>query len=128
MSADRRRTSRLTFTHCLLTHSLFSPTSFLRQTSPGSIIPLLLLLTLIIYYLVSRNSQLAEDNTDLKSQLRKEKDTLNPEMSKSAMQPEGAVLLPEKKHVRIQEDVMTSSSDKALLLPNEEEEPASSSP
>lgn len=103
--------------------------SFLSpQTSPGSIIPLLLLLTLIIYYLVSRNSQLAEDNADLKSQIRKEKDTLNPEMSKSAIQTDAAAvpLLPEKKHVRIREDVMTSSSDKALLLPHEET--ASTSP
>lgn len=113
---------------------LFSPAagrvsvSFLpSQTSPGSIIPLLLLLTLIIYYLVSRNSQLAEDNADLKSQIRKEKDTLNPEMSKSAIQTDGTLpVLPEKKHVRIREDVMTSSSDKALLLPHEET--ASTSP
>lgn len=100
------------------------------QTSPGSIIPLLLLLTLIIYYLVSRNSQLTEDNADLKSQIRKEKDTLNPEMSKSAIQATDAAPL-EKKHVRIQEDVMTgSSSDKALLLPHEdrEEETGSTSP
>jgi hypothetical protein len=93
-------------------------------TSPGTIIPALLLLVLIIYHLLSRNALLTEENSDLKSTLRKEKDSLNPEMSKSGqtqgLDASGASLpiLPEKKHVRISEEVNTS--DKAQLISQEE--------
>ena len=90
-------------------------------TSPGTIIPVILLLILIIYYLLSRNALLTEENSDLRSTLRKEKDTLNPEMSKSLSAAAGGVdgvpVLPEKKHVRISEEVNTS--DKAQLIEDE---------
>ncbi|RZC36461.1 transmembrane channel-like protein 3 [Asbolus verrucosus] len=41
--------------------------------SPGIVIPLLLLLTLIIYYLISLTNALREANNDLKIQLRRER-------------------------------------------------------
>lgn len=41
--------------------------------SPGIIIPLLMLLILIIYYLVSLTNSLREANNDLKTQLRRER-------------------------------------------------------
>lgn len=41
--------------------------------SPGIVIPLLLLLVLIIYYLMSLTSALREANVDLKVQLRRER-------------------------------------------------------
>ncbi|XP_075526894.1 transmembrane channel-like protein 1 [Dermacentor variabilis] len=44
-------------------------------TSPGVVIPLILLLILIIYYLVALTGSLRESNNDLKLQLRREKDT-----------------------------------------------------
>ncbi|XP_022249260.1 LOW QUALITY PROTEIN: transmembrane channel-like protein 2 [Limulus polyphemus] len=42
-------------------------------TSPGLVIPLLLLLVLIIYYLISLTGSLREANNDLKIQLRRER-------------------------------------------------------
>ena len=42
--------------------------------SPGVVIPLLVLLTLVIYYLVSLSSSLRETVTDLRTQLRQERD------------------------------------------------------
>ncbi|XP_064459083.1 transmembrane channel-like protein [Ornithodoros turicata] len=45
-------------------------------TSPGVVIPLILLLVLIIYYLVSLAGSLRESNNDLKLQLRREKDVV----------------------------------------------------
>ncbi|KAJ8687550.1 hypothetical protein QAD02_023344 [Eretmocerus hayati] len=41
--------------------------------SPGIVIPLLVLMTLIIYYMVSLTNSLRESNNDLKFQLRKER-------------------------------------------------------
>ena len=92
-------------------------------TSPGTIIPALVLLVLIIYHLMSRNTLLVEENADLKSTLRKEKDSLNPEMSKSGqaagLDASGLPIpLIEKKHVRISEEVNTS--DRAQLISQEE--------
>ena len=87
-------------------------------TSPGTIIPVLLLLTLCIYYLSSRVAQLNEANADLKGQLRKEKDSLNPEMMKNPDTPgNGLVALAEKKHVRIQEELTLSKPE--LQLPDD---------
>lgn len=42
--------------------------------SPGVVIPLLVLLILVIYYLVSLSSSLREAVTDLRTQLRRERD------------------------------------------------------
>ena len=42
--------------------------------SPGIVIPLLVLLILVIYYLVSLSSSLREAVTDLRTQLRRERD------------------------------------------------------
>lgn len=87
-------------------------------TSPGSIIPLLLLLVLIIYYLLSTVAQLKEANADLKGQLRKEKDSLNPEMAKGAEgQTNGLSALAEKKHVRINEETVTTRPE--LQVPDD---------
>ncbi|RWS08508.1 transmembrane channel-like protein 3 [Dinothrombium tinctorium] len=85
-------------------------------TSPGAVIPLILLLVLIIYYLVATLGSLRESNNDLKNQLRREKDV--PEITNK---PEAGSEQPvvngiEKKHVRISEEV--STSDKAKLLQN----------
>lgn len=93
-------------------------------TSPGSIIPLLLLLILIIYYLMSSVSNLKEMNSELKAQIRKERDILNPEMAKSSANQAGlsgsgstiaAGLIPEKKHVGFSEEIATSSDEVHLL-------------
>lgn len=92
-------------------------------TSPGSIIPLLLLLILIIYYLMSSVSNLKEMNSELKSQIRKEKDLTNPEMAKSSIQAglhgSGSTLAqfvpPEKKHVGFSEEIATTSDEVHLL-------------
>lgn len=42
--------------------------------SPGAVIPLLVLLVLVIYYLVSLSSSLRETVTDLRTQMRTERD------------------------------------------------------
>ena len=42
--------------------------------SPGVVIPLLVLLVLVIYYLVSLSSSLRETVTDLRTQMRRERD------------------------------------------------------
>lgn len=44
-------------------------------TSPGAVLPLLLLLVLFIYYLLSTVASLKDANKELKSQIRKDKDT-----------------------------------------------------
>ena len=44
-------------------------------TSPGAVLPLLLLLILFIYYLLSTVSSMKEANRELKAQLRKDKDS-----------------------------------------------------
>ncbi|XP_054713583.1 LOW QUALITY PROTEIN: transmembrane channel-like protein [Uloborus diversus] len=62
-------------------------------TSPGVVIPLLLLLVLIIYYLVSLTGSLREANNDLKLQLRREKSER--EKPKDEAKPLEAVELPE---------------------------------
>ena len=73
-------------------------------TSPGAVFPILLLLVLFIYYLLSIVGSLKEANNDLKSQIRKDKD-----VSEVGMAPPEIVAEPppEKKHVRIKEDVVT---------------------
>jgi len=52
--------------------------------SPGIVIPLLLLLVLIIYYLLSLTGALREANTDLKNQLRRERTEERRKMFKMA--------------------------------------------
>ena len=42
-------------------------------SSPGIVIPTLVLLTLVIYYLISRTNSLREANADLKDQLHHER-------------------------------------------------------
>ncbi|PNF38845.1 hypothetical protein B7P43_G10204 [Cryptotermes secundus] len=54
-----------------LPESLHRPMDYIA--SPGIVIPLLLLLVLVIYYLVSLTSALREANNDLKIQLRRER-------------------------------------------------------
>lgn len=44
-------------------------------TSPGAVLPFLLLLVLFIYYLLTTVGSLKEANKELKSQIRKDKDT-----------------------------------------------------
>lgn len=89
-------------------------------TSPGTIIPVILLLVLIIYWLMSTVSNMRDANNDLKSQLRKEKDI--PEMSKNNVNAGDGVIpsadalaLPEKKHVRISDEIDTNSDKQKLL-------------
>jgi len=83
-------------------------------TSPGAVLPLLLLLVLFIYYLLSMVGSLKEANKDLKSQIRKDKDVS--EITNVINPPEILTEPPsEKKHVRIKEDVVTDS-DKAKLI------------
>ncbi|XP_015788900.1 transmembrane channel-like protein 1 [Tetranychus urticae] len=105
-------------------------------TSPGAVIPLILLMILIIYYLMSSVGSLREANNDLKSQLRKEKDLQEEEDEAAAAAATGAtvgqdvagncpqiintidgILTPgmEKKHVRINDDI-GNDSDVAKLL------------
>ncbi len=84
-------------------------------TSPGAVLPLLLLLVLFIYYLVSMVGSLKDANKDLKSQIRKEKD-VSEVTNVGFVAPEIMTEPPpEKKHVRIKEDV-TTDSDKAKLI------------
>lgn len=74
-------------------------------TSPGAVLPLLLLLVLFIYYLISTVSSLKDSNKELKSQIRKDKD--GSEATNLGMAPTpGIVEQPgiTTKHVRIQED------------------------
>ncbi|XP_054167274.1 transmembrane channel-like protein [Oppia nitens] len=91
-------------------------------TSPGAVFPLLLLMILFIYYLISMVGSLKDANKDLKSQIRKDKD-----VSEVGAIPEiVAEPPPEKKHVRIQETATTdvtvgggessSTNDKTKLI------------
>ncbi|XP_074604739.1 transmembrane channel-like isoform X2 [Brevipalpus obovatus] len=88
-------------------------------SSPGTVIPVLMLLILIIYYLMSTVSSLREANSELKIALRKEKDEGEDEQRDGL--PIDAVptdiLTPgiEKKHVRINDDT-PDDSDKAKLI------------
>ena len=103
-------------------------------TSPGAVIPLVLLMILIIYYLMSTVGSLREANNDLKSQLRKEKDLQEEEEEEAATAAAAAaassqednpqiganidvILTPgmEKKHVRINDDIATDSDEAKLL-------------
>ncbi|XP_055844282.1 transmembrane channel-like protein [Episyrphus balteatus] len=59
---------------------LHKPLEYL--TSPSTVIPLLLLLTLIIYYLVSLTGALREANQDLRNQLLKEREEERKKMFK----------------------------------------------
>lgn len=84
-------------------------------TSPGTIVPLLLLLVLIIYWLLSTVANLKDANNDLKLQLRKDKDLILDDGGGPPAEP-----LPEKKHVRINEEIDTNSvTEKKPLKPNE---------
>ncbi|KAH8018534.1 hypothetical protein HPB51_008577 [Rhipicephalus microplus] len=62
-------------------------------TSPGVVVPLILLLILIIYYLVALTGSLRESNNDLKLQLRREKDT-ETKSEKNEKKEETATTLP----------------------------------
>ncbi|XP_035217133.1 transmembrane channel-like protein 1 isoform X2 [Stegodyphus dumicola] len=80
-------------------------------TSPGVVIPLLLLLILIIYYLFSLTGSLREANNDLKMQLRREKSEKE-KPPKTEEKPPEAVELPD--------DLTKWSSAKKIIpvLPN----------
>ncbi|XP_052125646.1 transmembrane channel-like protein isoform X2 [Frankliniella occidentalis] len=70
--------SKLKHTADILTNSLKDLPLFMHaalnyMASPGIIIPLLLLLSLVIYYLISLTNSLREANNDLKIQLRRER-------------------------------------------------------
>ncbi|XP_017494770.1 PREDICTED: transmembrane channel-like protein 3, partial [Rhagoletis zephyria] len=54
-------------------------------TSPGAVLPLLLLMVLFIYYLLSTVSSMKEANRELKSQLRKDKDQQKKKIQKIPM-------------------------------------------
>lgn len=92
------------------------------MTSPGAVIPLLLLLVLIIYYLFSLVGSLREANNDLKSQIRKEKDIS--EVGQTAVPIMITDVPTEKKHVRIKEEVMTDSDKTKLLQKSQSTESA----
>ena len=86
-------------------------------TSPGAVLPAILLLVLFIYYLISMVSSLKESNKELKSQLRKEKDQSEATNLGMALEdPSSGPLPPPSKHVRIQES--DPKSDKSNLLDN----------
>ncbi|KPM06307.1 hypothetical protein QR98_0047810 [Sarcoptes scabiei] len=76
-------------------------------TSPGAVLPTILLLILFIYYLLSTVSVLKDANKELKSQIRKDKD--DTENSWPVPPPE-IVTESAPKHVRIQEDQKASNS------------------
>lgn len=82
-------------------------------TSPGAVLPLLLLLVLFIYYLLSTVGSLKEANKELKSQIRKDKDT-SEATNLGMIAPEIVTEASGTKHVRIQED--QPKFDKANLL------------
>ncbi|KAI1285949.1 Transmembrane channel-like protein 3 [Halotydeus destructor] len=89
-------------------------------TSPGTIVPLLSLLMMTIYWLYATNANLKEANNDLKMQLRKDKDLIQDELAASARPEISTVPGAEKKHVRINEEVevdTNSLSDKKPELP-----------
>lgn len=92
------------------------------MTSPGAVIPLLLLLVLIIYYLFSLVGSLREANNDLKSQIRKEKDVS--EVGQTVVPIMVTDVPTEKKHVRIKEEVMTDSDKTKLLQKSQSTESA----
>ncbi|XP_046920657.2 transmembrane channel-like isoform X2 [Dermatophagoides farinae] len=75
-------------------------------TSPGAVLPTILLLVLFIYYLLSSVSALKDANKDLKSQIRKEKDVseTGPNPPEMVITTDGAGAAGASKHVRIQED------------------------
>lgn len=99
-------------------------------TSPGAVLPLLLLLVLFIYYLLSTVGSLKDankvniflntnwvyniflDNKELKSQLRKDKDAS--EATNLGLAMDVNPTSPNIKHVRIQEG--EPKSDKSHLL------------
>ena len=70
-------------------------------------------------------SNLKEMNSELKAQIRKEKDILNPEMAKSSAGQGGLMgsgsalaqlgIIPEKKHVGFSEEIATTSDEVHLL-------------
>ena len=85
-------------------------------TSPGTVVPIIILLLLIIFYLFSTVGSLKEANSDLKSQLRREKDDdeLEQENKAEIVEPPSTPGM-EKKHVRINAEFI-NTDDKAQLL------------
>ncbi|OTF75936.1 TMC domain containing protein [Euroglyphus maynei] len=75
-------------------------------TSPGAVLPTILLLVLFIYYLLSSVSALKDANKELKSQIRKDKDIseTGPNPPEMVVTTDGGVTATASKHVRIQED------------------------
>lgn len=78
-------------------------------TSPGAVLPTILLLILFIYYLISTVSALKDANKELKSQIRKDKD-ISENNTGPTIQPPEIITEPATKHVRIQEDTNISNS------------------
>ncbi|XP_017486506.1 PREDICTED: transmembrane channel-like protein 3 [Rhagoletis zephyria] len=97
-------------------------------TSPGAVLPLLLLLILFIYYLLSTVSSMKEANRELKAQLRKDKDSseANNFGLEMGVGPATQISPPTNaKHVRIQEhtssaadQLVSAHNDKTHLLEN----------
>ena len=79
-------------------------------TSPGAVLPLLLLMILFIYYLLSTVSSLKDSNKELKAQLRKDKDSSEASNLERGL-AENSILPNIAKHVRIQES--DSKNDKS---------------
>ena len=82
-------------------------------TSPGAVLPLLLLLILFIYYLISTVSSLKDANKELKAQLRKDKDA-SEASNLAGLTVDGPAAPNLGKHVRIQEN--EPKNDKSHLL------------
>ncbi|KAI2803198.1 Transmembrane channel-like protein 3 [Blomia tropicalis] len=82
-------------------------------TSPGAVLPLLLLLILFIYYLISTVSSLKDANKELKAQLRKDKDA-SEATNLAGLTVDGPAAPNLGKHVRIQEN--EPKNDKSHLL------------
>lgn len=85
-------------------------------SSPGAVIPILMLLILIIYYLFSTIGSLKDANSELKNALRKEKEPS--EDGRPEGHDEDVVFTPglDKKHVRISDEIV-DDSDKTKLIP-----------
>ena len=86
-------------------------------TSPGTIIPLIVLFILIILYLMSAVSSLREVNSDLKHQLRKEKDEIDQSDESFSEELLSEVLFQQNlniKRSRTSDEIF--DSDKARLL------------
>nr|XP_027204963.1 transmembrane channel-like protein 2 [Dermatophagoides pteronyssinus] len=85
-------------------------------TSPGAVLPTILLLVLFIYYLLSSVSALKDANKELKSQVRKEKDISETGPPEMIVTSDPGVAATTSKHVRIQEDDQHQQQSKIATI------------